>query len=653
MKQILQIMAFGILFYVCCLTLLFKFVLPNNMSQPAILFALEPLLLVACISLAVLLRNKFNSLDLIKQEKNEIKLNLSKNKNLLEKILQNATIGMAVLNIRGQIIQLNDLFSNLTGIPGNKLMMMDFLQFLSLGGADSYSYGIELEKMRNHILNSFQTEMQWQNPIGELLYLDIQLSLVCDHLSEPIYFIVNVKNNTEQKKIKNQLAHAINYDSLTGIANRDGMYQLANELITNDSTSKRFILIATDVDKFNSIINVLGYDAGDNILKTVAERINKSISGKDFVARVSGDLFVIIVSNLKDREMVQTIIQKLTEAVTKPIQLDKQEIYITLSIGVSVYPEDGNNIKTLLKNAVIALQQAKDVGRNNYQLFSNEFTTIIDHDLALRTALNGSLLRNEFFLHYQPKLDLTSLKFTGVEAFLRWKNNQFQDVNSGEIIKIAIDSGLIIPVGEWVRQSVFEQLKRWQNMGLNDKTIAINCSLREIHQRLFADKIIGMCNELNIPPNLIEIEFAENDIMRDPKFILDVLYRLKNKGITVVIDDYGNGKCSLNYLKKLGLDKIKINTVYINQIQIDDISTTMITAIIDSANKIGIKTIAAKVENKEQFQFLRKLGCTEIQGYYVCEPINNSEITTYLLDEQSKVVEKFNSGNCDKEDLQS
>lgn len=572
------------------------------------------------------------------EEKHDAKLKLSQTRYLYDKVIKESAIAMAILNIKGKIINYNDLFSNLFEINKEQFMHINFHDLLMLGGINDYQ--LIIEQMVNNIIKFSQEKQQWKKENGEIIFMDIKLSLVCDRFNDPIYIIAYISNNTEQVQIQNQLDKMHYYDSLTGLANSNGIYKLAANLASEKFVTNKFILMVANIDNFKNINGSLGYDTGDAILKTVAERMQQSINPGDLAARISGDMFALIIRYINNPDIYQSVIKKITDTIMRPVRIGNQEIIITMSAGISIHPDHGREIKILLKHADLALQHAKISGKNNCQLFSHELSDIMDHDVALRFALNSALLHDEFILHYQPKIDLNSFKVSGVEAFLRWRNTKFGNVSSGEIIKVAIDTGLIIPVGDWVMREACNQIKNWKQVGLHNISIAINCSLREIHQRNFTDKLSTMCNELEISPQLIEIEFKESDIMRDTKFILEILYRLKSRGFTVVIDDYGRGQCSLTNLKRLSLDKIKINTILINQIQEDDMSTSILAAIVENANKIGIKTVATQVEKKEQFDYLLKIGCKEIQGNYIFVPSSHIDVTSYILNEVGNEIIK-------------
>lgn len=629
MKKILLLIALISLAYLCSFFFINNFLYKDTQEVLSTIIAFLPVLLAATFILSYLLIQKSNFNDLLLEQKNHAKLKLSQTRELFNNVIKESAIAMAVLNTNGKIIKFNNLFLNLFELKTENLMQLNFHDLLIIGGVKHYK--LIIDKFKNNIINVSQQKEEWRKESGEMIFIDIKLSLVYDRFNEPIYIIVSMANLTEKRQIESQLNRISHYDALTGVVNSNGMYKLASQLTAESYIKQKFIVMAANVDNFKNVIGSLGYDAGDALLKTVAERMQKSVKQGDLVARISGDLFVLIIGNVTDTTMQQAVINKVIEAIMQPVKIGEQEIIVTLSVGVSVYPNDGKDIKTLLKNADIALQRAKLAGKNNYQFYSHELTAIMDTDLALRSALSGALIHNEFILHYQPKIDLISLNITGVEAFLRWKNTQFSNVPSGEIIKVAIDTGLIIAVGDWVLRTACEQIKVWQKIGLVNVSIAINCSLREIYQRNYIDKIMAICKESDIPPHLLEIEFKESDIMRDTKLICEILFRLKNNGITVVIDDYGRGQCSLTNLKRLSLDKIKISTVLINQIQIDDLSTSITTAIINSANKMGVKTIATQVENKNQYDYLSSIGCKEVQGRYILEPSSNLEVTSYIL----------------------
>jgi EAL domain-containing protein (putative c-di-GMP-specific phosphodiesterase class I) len=307
-----------------------------------------------------------------------------------------------------------------------------------------------------------------------------------------------------------------------------------------------------------------------------------------------------------------------------------QEIYTTTSIGISLYPFDGQNLPVLMKNADLALYRAKENGRNNYQFYTLEMTTLARTKLTLQNALAHALSKNEFFLHFQPKMNMKSRQIVGVEALLRWKNKDLGMITPKEIIILSEETGLILPVSEWIFRAAFKQLKVWHDMGMSTLTMAVNCTTRQFKQASFVENLIKLITEVGISPEYLIIELTESTIMEDTENTLRILNALKNIGVNIAIDDFGTGYWSLNHLRTFTIDEIKIDKSFIKQIATDELSATLTKTIIAMAKKLKVKSIAEGVETRDQYQFLKAEECTEIQGYYLTQPLSDEAMTHFL-----------------------
>jgi diguanylate cyclase (GGDEF)-like protein len=385
-----------------------------------------------------------------------------------------------------------------------------------------------------------------------------------------------------------------------------------------------------DLDGFKIINDSIGHEAGDLILQVIAERLGAVVRNTDMVARLGGDEFVVLISDVQKNEAVAIIAQKILESILKVIVVQGQEIYITTSIGISIYPYDGQNMQSLMKNADLALYRAKEHGRNNYQFYTAEMTSQAHMKMDLQNVLGHALVKDEFLLNYQPKMDIQTKKITGVEALLRWKNQEYGMITPDQIVSLAEETGLIIPVSEWILKTACKQLKIWHDMGFNSLVMSINCSARQFKQSSFVADILEAMTQVGLPPSLLEIEVTESTIMQDSENILRVLYALRDLGVQIAIDDFGTGYWSLNNLRRLSVNRIKIDKTFIRQVVKEETSAAITSAIIAMANKLGIKSIAEGVETQEQFDFLVKEGCTEIQGYYLSRPLTEEALIKFL-----------------------
>ena len=434
-----------------------------------------------------------------------------------------------------------------------------------------------------------------------------------------------------QKLTEERLSHMAYHDPLTGLANRNKLEQFINHiLVSSRRHQQEFGLIFLDLDIFKNINDSLGHEAGDLILQIIAERLSSVVRSTDMVARLGGDEFVVLITDIKKTESIAIIANKILESIKEVIVVKGNEIYLTTSIGISLFPCDGQNIQILMKNADLALYRAKEHGRNNYQFYTLEMTSKAQEKMALQNALGHALAKNEFVLNYQPKMDIKTRKITGIEALLRWKNNEYSMITPDEIVALAEESGLIIPVSEWILHTACKQLKIWHDMGFTSLTIAVNCTTRQFKHATFMDDVISIISSVGLPPHALEIEVTEEMMMQESETMLRVLYALEDLGVQIVIDDFGTGYWSLNNLQSLSVDKIKIDKSLIRRVTEDETSATITSAIIAMTKKLGISAVAVGVETREQYELLAREGCSEIQGYYLAKPLTEDSMTNFL-----------------------
>ncbi|OGT42145.1 MAG: hypothetical protein A3F42_06165 [Gammaproteobacteria bacterium RIFCSPHIGHO2_12_FULL_37_34] len=559
----------------------------------------------------------------------DVHIKLQEQQHLFETIFNTTGIGIALLNLDGHFLRINASLAELLGYSQEDMLAMNYYYLIHPN--DLNHLQVNIQQLIDKQIKTYYSEQQCFRKNGEIVWVTSTLSLMRDEKDKPIYFIVQVQNITQQKQAEERLHHMAYHDPLTGLANRNKLEQFINHVL---ATSRRhqygFALLFLDLDRFKNINDTIGHEAGDLILQIIAERLRSTVRGTDMVARLGGDEFVLVITDVKKTEGVALIAQNVLENVLQVITVQGQEIYLTTSIGISIYPYDGHNIQTLMKNADLALYRSKEHGRNNYQFYTAGMTNKAQEKMALQNALGHALVKNEFTLAYQPKMEMKTRRITGVEALLRWKNKEYNTITPDEIVALAEETGLIVPVSNWVMKTACQQLKVWHDAGWSSLTIAINCSSRQFKQSTFVDDILDLISRMSLSPPSIEIEITESVIMQEPENTLRVLYALKDLGVQIVIDDFGTGYWSLNNLRRLSVDKIKIDKSFIKQVTLDETSATITKAIIAMVNKLGIISIAEGVETHEQYQFLAYEGCAEIQGYYLTQPLADSAMTKFL-----------------------
>lgn len=538
-----------------------------------------------------------------------------------------SSIGIALLSEKGNFLQFNNALCNVLGYSKKELLKTNIQHIAHSDEAENFNYF--LKEMLEDKLKIYQKDQRYIHKNGDIIWVRMNFSMI--RMKKNSYFIAQFQNITNEKQAEEQLRHLAYHDPLTGLANRNRFEEQMQEILAFARRHRSgFALVMLDLDHFKIINDTIGHDAGDLLLQIIAERVKSAVRMTDIIARVGGDEFVVVITDITKVDSIANIVQKILDSLLKPILIKGHEIYITTSIGISVYPYDGHDLQILMKNADLALYRSKELGRNNYQFCTPEMTAKAREKMARQNALAQALAKNEFFLHYQPKLDLINWRINGVEALLRWESQQYGIVSPDEIISLAEEAGLIVPLSEWVLNTACKQAKIWQKMGIPILTISVNLSARQFKQAHFTEQMLKILFDNQFPPELLELEITESLIMQDPDHILRVLHVLKQNGIRIAIDDFGTGYSSMDYLKRFSIDKIKIDKTFIHRISEDPTYAAIVTAMIAMANKLGIKTVAEGVETKEQFRFLLAEKCSEVQGYLFTPPLSPQAATDFL-----------------------
>ncbi|WP_052000605.1 putative bifunctional diguanylate cyclase/phosphodiesterase [Gracilibacillus boraciitolerans] len=426
----------------------------------------------------------------------------------------------------------------------------------------------------------------------------------------------------ERKRMEAQVEHLAYYDQLTKLPNRIYLYQQLQEVLKEAKQDNReFVVMFFDLDQFKHINDSLGHTFGDQLLLEVATRIKTSIREIDLFARMGGDEFVLILPRIRQKEDAVLIAERINNAFKEPIKLENQELYITTSIGISVYPSDGEDEESLIKNADSAMYEAKGKGRNAYEFYSSFMSEQAEQRLLMETNLNKALDRKEFILFYQPIIDLNSNKMRGGgEALIRWNHPELGLQSPASFISLAEETGLIIPpIGYWVIQSVCEQIKLWEKQyDMHDFRVAINISVVQFEDERFVEKVKTILEGTNIQPNLLEFEITES-VMQNMETSIAVLGELQKVGIKISLDDFGTGYSSLSILKHLPINNIKIDKIFIDDLRAEN-DETIVQNIIDMSQNMNFKVVAEGIEHEGQLDFLKHNHCDYGQGYFFNRP---------------------------------
>jgi diguanylate cyclase (GGDEF)-like protein/PAS domain S-box-containing protein len=437
----------------------------------------------------------------------------------------------------------------------------------------------------------------------------------------------------DRKDAEQRLAYLAQFDTLTGLANRSLFLDRFAQTLKQAQRNEWLVAVLfIDLDRFKLVNDMLGHAAGDELLVKVGQRLQHCVRAEDSVGRLGGDEFALVLARLARPEDAAIVAQHVVAALAPPFTLEGQEIYVSASVGIGIYPSDGNDPDTLLRNADTAMYRAKEHGRNGYQFYLPQMNEQALERMQLQMQLRGALERQEFVLHYQPKVCAASGHINGFEALLRWQHPVRGLVPPLQFIGILEETGLIIPVGEWVVRSVCEQLARWQAAGITPRPVAINLSARQLHQGRFDATVAAILADTGIDPGLLELEITESVLMSDADDAVRMLNALRSTGLRLSIDDFGTGYSSLAYLKRFPIDALKIDRTFISDLMTESDDGSIALAIISLARSLKLKVVAEGVETRAQLEFLKAHGCDEMQGYYFARPLGIADCTRALAE---------------------
>ncbi|TBL81188.1 EAL domain-containing protein [Paenibacillus thalictri] len=426
----------------------------------------------------------------------------------------------------------------------------------------------------------------------------------------------------ERRKAEEKLVHMAYHDSLTNLPNRTLLHDRLNESFQKskkDGTS--FAVIFFDLDRFKVINDTLGHHVGDQLLQQLARRLEVYVKAKDFVARYSGDEFIFIINDMAHVDEAVQFARGIPTLLKEPFIVENCELFVTSSVGISIYPQDGTESETLLKNADIAMYRSKEKGGNTYQVYHPDMNKRSLHRLNLEVDMRRALERREFSIHYQPLVNLKTGQVFGMECLLRWNHPIWGLVSPGEFIPLAEETGLIIPIGNWVLKMACKQNKEWQEQGYPPLCVSVNISVSQFHQSNFINVVEEALHESGLDPNLLCLEITENIAMQNVPHIIDSMNKLRELGVRISIDDFGTGYSSLSYLKRFRVHTLKIDQSFIRDVTSDEDNAAIVTALIAMSHRLKIKSLAEGVETQEQLAFLIGQGCDEIQGYVFSKPV--------------------------------
>jgi diguanylate cyclase (GGDEF)-like protein/PAS domain S-box-containing protein len=550
--------------------------------------------------------------------------------------------GVITTNGQGQIEKMNPKAEILTGWSLKEAHGQSLDRVLRL--IDEHN-GITLKNPVNLCLERDNTvELEEKvllvNALGQAATIRVSASPIRNRGGKIAGVVVAMTDLSETHRLSKQLSYQTNYDVLTELPNRHLLRNRLTQAIAYGHQNKQiFALLIVDLDRFKTVNDSLGLAVGDKLLKAVAERLKQDRREEDTVARLGSDEFALVLENLSEQAGAVSVTEKLLSAMEKPFHIDDYEFFVSCSIGVSLFPKDGEEVELLLKNADRALQQAKENGRNTVQFYAQTMNRQNLDRLVMEHNLRHALARQELEIHYQPQVELINGQIIGVEALLRWRHPQLGLISPAEFIPLAEETGLIVSIGEWVLKTACSQGKSWQREGIAPIKVAVNLSPRQFMQTNLTDMIKETLAETGLEPCYLDLEITESLIVKNVEEVIPILHTLKSIGVQLSIDDFGTGYSSLNYLKRFPIDQIKIDKTFVRDINTDLDDSAIALAVIAMAHSMKLKVLAEGVETKTQLTFLKTNRCDEMQGFYLSCPLPVAE-TTHLL--QSHTHLNFN-----------
>ena len=582
-------------------------------------------------------------LEMQNEELRQAQLDLEAARDKYSNLYDFAPVGYFSISDKELILDANLVGATMLGMERGKLTGRRLSQFITKDYQDVFY----LHRQKLFETKTKQVcELKITKKDGTEFYAQLESSPVKDQAGNYSSIRSSLSDITERKQAEKKIHDLAYYDGVTRLPNRQMFREHLSRALAYAKRHKRLLAVLFfDLDHFKHINDTLGHHVGDLLLRCVADRLKKILRKTDliarheaddsisYVSRFGGDEFVLLLTDLKQPHDAANVAQRALYELSKAFVLEEREIFVSSSIGISLYPSDGKDINTLIKNADTAMYHAKNLGRNNFQFYADYMNTTISRRLTLDSALRKALEHAELTLYYQPQLDINSDKIIGTEALIRWRHPELGAVSPTEFIPLAEEVGLIEPISEWVLRTACSQNLAWQAAGFPPMRVAVNFSNFSFKQGRIVKTISRILRDIGMAPQLLEIELTEGTLVQNEKETIRALEQLKELGICVAIDDFGTGHFSLYHLRHYPLDAIKIDRCFIKDIGAAQDSTAITTAIIAMARSLQLRVIAEGVETQQQLTFLRLQGCDEVQGYLFSRPVPSNDIIQLLSTE--------------------
>ncbi len=564
-----------------------------------------------------------------------IRKQAEENMRLSEQVFANSVEGIVVADENKNILRANLSFSNITGY-----LVSDFVDKGLDSILDSQADGISTEEIWQIVRRDgrWKGEVQGSRKNGETYLAWMAIVATKDSAGSVSHYIVVINDMSEIKEARSRIHHLVNFDSLTNLPNRS-LFQdrLVQGVAQAARSGRKLALLRVNLDRFKTLNETMGHNSGDLLLKCVAERLHGAVRKCDTVGRLGGDEYALMLTNLGTDKDAALVSRKILAVFESPFDLLGQEVYVSASIGVALFPNDADNADDLVKHAGAAMYHVKEHGRNAYRFYTGDLDASAFEHLVLENSLRRALEREEFVLFYQPQLDLHSGRVIGVEALIRWQHPDLGMVSPAQFIPLLEETGLILSVGNWVLHTACRQAQSWAEAGYGGIRMAVNLSPRQIDQSSLVETVADALESSRLDPKLLDLEITESSLMGDVEQSVRMLAELQQMEVSISIDDFGTGYSSLSYLTRFPIDTLKIDRSFVKDVTEDPDDATLARAIITMGHSLKLKVLAEGVESPEQLEFLRQHGCDEVQGFLFSKPLPAEEVVS-LFDSEMRAL---------------
>ena len=545
---------------------------------------------------------------------------LRESEQLYSNLVELAAIGISQVDVNGRFVHVNRRLCEMLGYTRDELLQLNVRAISHEDDLFETDKGLRL--LQSGEIDSFKVEKRYVRKDGTAIWVHLTIAARRGVDGRRLHDVSIVEDITERREAQSRVEYLATHDEMTGLVNRAVFNEMLDNAMARDKRyRRRFAVLFIDLDRFKIINDSLGHEGGDQLLKEMAARLRANVRKSDVLARFGGDEFVLLAQEVPDRQAAAVVARNLLLLTMRPVRIAGQQVRVTASIGIALFPGDAQDANTLMKHADMAMYRAKEEGKNGFQFYSPLIGAVSEKRLQFETGLREAVGRDEMALHYQAKVDIGSGEIRGVEALLRWSHPEFGDVSPAQFIPMAEESGVIVPLGLWAMKQACAQTVAWIAQGLPALSMAVNLSPRQFLDPQLVDSIRNVLDETGMPPNLLELEITESVMLHDIDTAVRKLLAIRDLGVRLAVDDFGTGYSSLSQLKRFPIDALKIDRSFIRGIPTDKDDMAITEAILALGKTLGVTIVAEGVETVEQQTFLMRHACHEMQGFYFSRPI--------------------------------